>query len=75
MAMDKLPAPKDRSRIDVQRDDDLRWWSKAFNSSPEEIKRAVAEVGPSAAAVARHLGVPQGAEAPEDDTLYTTGPH
>lgn len=72
---DKQPAPRDRSRIDVDQDWELRWWAKAFNASPEELKRAVAAVGPSAAAVARHLNIPLEAEPPASDTLYTTGPH
>ncbi|WP_298725978.1 DUF3606 domain-containing protein [uncultured Ferrovibrio sp.] len=76
MAIDeKLPAPRDRSRIDIGRDWELRWWSKVFNASPEELKRAVAAVGPSVLAVAQHLDVPLEAEPPDSDTLYTTGPH
>lgn len=74
---DKKPrrVPADRARIDIAAEAELRCWSKAFNASPEELKAAVREVGPSAQAVARHLGVPADSEPPAADTPNTTGPH
>lgn len=36
---------QDRKRIDVNQDYELRDWSKKFGVTPEELKKAVAEVG------------------------------
>jgi hypothetical protein len=46
----------DRDRINVNEDYELRNWSKKFGVSPEELKRAVAQVGDRADAVRQHLG-------------------
>lgn len=67
--------PADRSRINVENARELRWWSKFLNAAPEELRTAVEQVGPSVDAVVKHLGIQGNAEAPENDTLYTTGPH
>jgi hypothetical protein len=37
--------PQDRERINIHEDYELRDWSKHFNVTPEELKRAVAKVG------------------------------
>jgi hypothetical protein len=49
-------AGKDRTRIDVTDDHDLRYWSRKFDISRPQLIRAVNAVGPVAADVARHLG-------------------
>ena len=49
-------AGKDRTRIDVDDDHDLRYWSRRFDVSRNAIRRAVATVGALAENVARHLG-------------------
>lgn len=36
---------QDRKRINVNQDYELRDWSKKFGVTPEELKKAVAEVG------------------------------
>lgn len=36
---------QDRKRIDVNPDYELRDWSRKFGVTPEELKKAVAEVG------------------------------
>jgi hypothetical protein len=46
----------DRDRINVNEDFELRDWSKKFGVSPEELKRAVQQVGDRADAVRQHLG-------------------
>ena len=49
-------AGKDRTRIDIGDDHDLRYWSRRFDVSRNEIRRAVETVGALAEDVARHLG-------------------
>ncbi|WP_186421351.1 DUF3606 domain-containing protein [Bosea sp. CS1GBMeth4] len=57
MADDKSErGPQDRSRINLSEDYEVRYWTKKFGVSKEELKRAVAKAGSSAAAVARELG-------------------
>ena len=46
---------QDRKRINVHEDYELRDWSKSLNVTPDELKKAVAAVGDSAAAVREHL--------------------
>lgn len=67
--------PDDRSRINVGRDWEMRWWAKKYNVAVEDLRAAVEAVGPSADAVAKHLGLQADAEAPEHTPLNTTGPH
>src|SRR5204862_8038367 len=45
----------ERDRIRVNEDYELRNWAKTFGVSPEEIKRAVEQVGDRAEAVRQHL--------------------
>ncbi|HLT77369.1 MAG TPA: DUF3606 domain-containing protein [Ferrovibrio sp.] len=47
---------RDRSRIDVDRFWDMRYWSSKFEVRPEELRKAVEVVGPSPYAVAQYLG-------------------
>jgi Protein of unknown function (DUF3606) len=57
MADDKSKAGRqDRDRINVNEDYELRDWSKKLGVSPEELKKAVQQVGTSADAVKKHLG-------------------
>jgi len=44
-----------RLRIDVTEDDEVHIWSKRFDLSPDELKRAILKVGPFAADVEREL--------------------
>lgn len=39
---------QDRKSIDVNQDYELRDWSKKFGCTPDELKKAVAEVGNNA---------------------------
>lgn len=47
---------RDRSRIDVDRFWELRYWSGKFEVRPDELRKAVEAVGNSPYAVARYLG-------------------
>ena len=46
----------DRDRINIHEEYELRDWSKRFGVSPDELKKAVQQVGTSADAVRKHLG-------------------
>ncbi|WP_082132194.1 DUF3606 domain-containing protein [Luteimonas sp. FCS-9] len=46
----------DRDRINVDEDYELRYWTQALDVTPEQLREAVAAVGPTAVAVRRHLG-------------------
>jgi hypothetical protein len=46
----------DRNRINVHEDYELRDWSKRLGVTPEELKKAVQQVGTSADAVRKQLG-------------------
>jgi hypothetical protein len=47
--------PQDRSRISTSEDHEVRYWSRKFGVSPEQLKAAVRKVGNSAKAVEREL--------------------
>jgi len=48
--------PQDASRIALEEDYEVRYWTKKWGITREELADAVARAGNSAAAVARHLG-------------------
>jgi hypothetical protein len=50
------PGRPDRDRINVNEEWELRDWSQKFGVSPDELKRAVQQVGDRADAVRQHLG-------------------
>jgi hypothetical protein len=50
----KVGSP-DRDRINTHEDYEVRHWSKKFGVSADELKAAVAKVGPMAKAVEAHL--------------------
>ena len=57
MSDNKQQAGKqDRDRINVNEDYELRDWSKSLGVTPDELKSAVAKVGPMAKDVRQHLG-------------------
>lgn len=45
----------DRDRINVNEDYELQYWTKALGVSADELRAAVKAVGPTAAAVRKHL--------------------
>jgi hypothetical protein len=52
----KQRGPQDRSRVNVEQDYELRYWSEKFGVSSDQLRKAVQQVGTSADTVARHLG-------------------
>ncbi|MDB5397571.1 MAG: hypothetical protein JWM91_5077 [Rhodospirillales bacterium] len=56
MSDDKSKASKpDHDRIKVNEDYELRRWSKKFGVTPEQLKAAVAAIGPMVENVRRYL--------------------
>ena len=47
--------PQDRSRINTSEDYEVRYWSRKFGVSAEQLKAAVRKVGNSTKAVEREL--------------------
>ena len=47
--------PQDRSRISTSKDYEVRYWSRKFGVSPEQLKAAVRKVGNSAKAIEKEL--------------------
>ena len=47
--------PADRGLIDMSDPREVSWWRKRFDCSEEQLRSAVAEVGPTAAHVERIL--------------------
>ena len=48
--------PQDRSRINVNEDWELRYWTKELGVSVEELRKVVEKVGPYPDAVRKELG-------------------
>jgi hypothetical protein len=53
--------PRDRSRVNIHQEYEIRYWSRKFDVTPEQLKEAVQKVGVSARAVAEELGKPPAA--------------
>ena len=47
---------RDRARIDVHQPHELRYWSKKFGVTEDELRKAVEQVGPMAENVEERLG-------------------
>lgn len=57
MSDDKSKAgPADRTRINVNEDYELRYWTQELGVSADELRAALKAVGPMADAVRQHLG-------------------
>jgi 3-oxoacyl-[acyl-carrier-protein] synthase III len=58
-AMDNLTKKdqRDRSKINMHEDFEVKYWSKELGVSKEQLQGAVEKVGNSAAAVRKELGV------------------
>jgi hypothetical protein len=52
----KNKGAQDRARINVNEEHEVRYWTKKWNVSADELKKAVEAVGVSAEAVAKKLG-------------------
>ena len=56
MADDKTKtAPQDASRININEDYEVRYWTEKFGVTPEQLRAAVRKVGVSANAVENEL--------------------
>ena len=47
--------PQDQNRISLSEDYEVRYWSKKFGVTPEQLRKIVGKVGNSVAAVEREL--------------------
>lgn len=47
--------PQDRSRINVNEEWEVRYWTEALGVSKEQLEQAVKQVGPAADKVREHL--------------------
>jgi hypothetical protein len=52
----KNKGPQDRARINLHEEHEVRYWTKKFGVTEDELKKAVASAGVSAEAVAKKLG-------------------
>ena len=64
MSDDKSKTVAERKRINIHEDYELRFWSKKFGVSPNELRCAVSKVGVFADDVARELGILEERDAP-----------
>jgi hypothetical protein len=48
--------PRDRARVNVDEDWEVRYWCGEFGCTEVQLRAAVRAVGPMAADVRRHLG-------------------
>jgi len=48
--------PQDRNRISTSEDWELKYWTKEFGITEDQLKTAVKAVGPMVADVRKHLG-------------------
>lgn len=51
----KNTGARDDARINIEQDHEVRYWSEKFGVSRDELKSAVAKVGPVAERVREHL--------------------
>ena len=47
--------PQDRSRINLQQEHEVRYWSEKFGVTKEQLREAVEQVGPMVDAVEKRL--------------------
>lgn len=48
-------APQDASKVNVHEDYEVKYWTKKFGVTADQLKEAVTKVGPSASAVEKEL--------------------
>jgi hypothetical protein len=51
--------PQDRSRVNLSEDYEVRYWTKEFGVSEQELRDAVKKVGSSSQQLAQHFGSKQ----------------
>ena len=52
--------PQDRSRISLEQDHEVRYWSQRFGIDEDALRIAVEDVGPSVEAVEQYLANREG---------------
>jgi hypothetical protein len=55
MSTSTLRAPRDLTRINLHEEWEVVWWSAKFSVTPEALRAAVAEVGPTGEEVEKRL--------------------
>jgi hypothetical protein len=50
-----IRGPQDRSRVALDQDYEVRYWTQRFECSEEELRRAVRKVGNSVEAIVKEL--------------------
>lgn len=50
--------PNDATRVDIQHDDELRYWCDCLGCTAEQLREAVSAVGQDVANVRQHLSQP-----------------
>lgn len=58
------PEQPDRSKIDMKDAPAVHYWTKHFNISKQELRKAIDKVGNSAAAIRKELGLDSSDAAP-----------
>lgn len=53
-----LRGQPDRSKVNIHEPWEVEYWTKKWGITHQQLRTAVAAVGPAAAAVARYLGKP-----------------
>jgi hypothetical protein len=51
------PGKPDRSRINMDKDDQVKFWTRHLGVDREQLQKAVDKVGPTAATVRKELGL------------------
>jgi uncharacterized protein DUF3606 len=57
MAQQSDYVPRDLTRIDPRRPEDLDYWARTLETDKEKIRRAVEKVGPVLETVKKELGI------------------
>jgi hypothetical protein len=56
--MSERRIPNDATRVDVNHDDEVRYWCEAFGCTPEQLREAVSAAGQDVDNVRQHLSQP-----------------
>ena len=48
-------APRDPTRVNIENQWEIQWWCMRLSTTPDALRAAVREVGPSAEEVKKHL--------------------
>jgi hypothetical protein len=71
MADDKSKkGPQNRDRINISEEYEVRYWSKKFGVTPDQLRATVRKVGNTTEAVERELKKPLNSSAVQQDFLY-----